>query len=823
MRLIFHTLIIVISCCFALPAFSKLVKTAEVDLLLERENIHNVVIDEARGYVYFELIGARGSSTAPLPYSHPYSISSALKKIYVAPIDGGGIAKPLFDQDGDAGYYFASADPWSPSGRYLAIVRFKEGKAQPGVFDLQRSRAKFFDITSRYEPVVSSLVWVTNSVLAFFNEQQAHDSFFDKRVYSARALAEAREKGWRYGEVTAEIVGTGKYGRRTAPEAYDLVTVDVRNGNIKTLMGSSSPFLTAPVTLSNRVVMAEEILRQQGPYARHKKALERVLSVVDFSTGANTLIKSGEEGSSLPLLWSASGRYLLIQHFIRPKEGKPSETILSIVDTSSAEIVEHLPQEAASFAWVGDRLIYTLDEREELRSKHEASGLAIQVNTPPAVAADADLFYFLKDGDLWSADLDGVYENLTQDQALVLQPHRNARGNQYAPTMAASARHTPSLDQVAFIGNINKQQMVVSFSADGNTMNVVPFPHQESKVLANSSKGAVFLDNEYGMGSTLRFVRVGVSSTPVLLYHYNIHLADVKPAVGPIPIVHKAYDGRDVRGWLFLPPDAPKEGGQRYPLVVLAYPGFGYDAPPINRAPFARNFWDLSLSTNTQMEVFVAHGYAVLLPSVPLESLRENAVLSGEAGEPMTRIMPAIDSALDAAIETGFVDPNRLALSGQSGGGFLALSVAVQTDRFKGIIAMASYANGTSQYGQFFPIGKINGTRLDPPGGAWTSLFEGGVGRMEAPPWGDPDRYVRNGPLFHVDKVKTPMMLIHGDLDTATHVTQAEEMFTGLHREAKDAVFVKYVGEQHIIVQPQNQRDMWQRIFKFLEDNGIVQ
>ena len=94
--------------------------------------------------------------------------------------------------------------------------------------------------------------------------------------------------------------------------------------------------------------------------------------------------------------------------------------------------------------------------------------------------------------------------------------------------------------------------------------------------------------------------------------------------------------------------------------------------------------------------------------------------------------------------------------------------------------------------------------------------------KLQAHPWEAPDRFVRNSPLFFVEHVTTPLLLIHGDLDTAAHVTQAEEMFSALYLEDKDVQFIRYFGEHHHIEQPQNQRDMWRRVFEFLEDNGVA-
>ena len=64
-------------------------------------------------------------------------------------------------------------------------------------------------------------------------------------------------------------------------------------------------------------------------------------------------------------------------------------------------------------------------------------------------------------------------------------------------------------------------------------------------------------------------------------------------------------------------------------------------------------------------------------------------------------------------------------------------------------------------------------------------------------------------------------MLIHGDLDTGGTIYQTEEMFTALSRENKDAMLITYMGEVHTVEQPQNQRDMWERLFAFLKDSGV--
>jgi len=336
-------------------------------------------------------------------------------------------------------------------------------------------------------------------------------------------------------------------------------------------------------------------------------------------------------------------------------------------------------------------------------------------------------------------------------------------------------------------------------------------PAPQSLLLASSDRGEVFLTNDNAVGSRLHYVAREQGAESVLLRHFNEHLAGVETAVGPIRIDHEDYAGETIKSWLYLPPGASLDRVEPYPLVVIAYPGLIYDTPPENASPFAYDIWTLRLVAPVMMEVFAARGYAVLLPSIPYAKEKGPA-------EPMSRIMAAVGSAVDGAIETGSVDSDHMALTGHSFGGYAALSVAVQTNRFHSIISAMMVSNIISQYGTFSSHAKIDGARFEQPGGGYDrASVETRLFTLGGQPWDVPDRYVRNSPIFHIQNVDTPIMLIHSDLDTAAHLTQAEEMFSALYRERKEVLYLKYFGEQHTIQQPQNQRDMWGRVFEFLQ------
>jgi dipeptidyl aminopeptidase/acylaminoacyl peptidase len=77
---------------------------------------------------------------------------------------------------------------------------------------------------------------------------------------------------------------------------------------------------------------------------------------------------------------------------------------------------------------------------------------------------------------------------------------------------------------------------------------------------------------------------------------------------------------------------------------------------------------------------------------------------------------------------------------------------------------------------------------------AWA---ESGQGRMGGSPWDYRERYIENSPIFYLDRVQTPLLIIHGDQDDAVPVYLADEVFTGLRRLGKAVTYARYPGEGH--------------------------
>jgi dipeptidyl aminopeptidase/acylaminoacyl peptidase len=101
------------------------------------------------------------------------------------------------------------------------------------------------------------------------------------------------------------------------------------------------------------------------------------------------------------------------------------------------------------------------------------------------------------------------------------------------------------------------------------------------------------------------------------------------------------------------------------------------------------------------------------------------------------------------------------------------------------------------------------------------ALTESAQTGMGNPPWKDLGRYLRNSPIFTVDRVQTPLLIIQGDLDYVA-VQQGEEFFVSLYRQGKRASFVRYWGEGHVLESPANIRDMWSRVYAWLDEFGDI-
>jgi dipeptidyl aminopeptidase/acylaminoacyl peptidase len=268
------------------------------------------------------------------------------------------------------------------------------------------------------------------------------------------------------------------------------------------------------------------------------------------------------------------------------------------------------------------------------------------------------------------------------------------------------------------------------------------------------------------------------------------------------PISYNALDGSAQTAWLLLP--AAYVAGAKLPLITIVYPGLVYGGQqPSSLSPYQLNF--------EHPQLFAALGYAVLLPSMPEPKNHHDA-------HNLTSLPNGVLPAIDAVIAKGFVDQDRVAVLGQSDGGYAVQGLITQTNRFRSAIASAGFSDLVSLYGTFYGQFRYGDGGIPEASQAFRIIqMEKGTGGMGGPPWAEVERYREDSAVLQANKITTPIMLVHGDLDFIP-IQQDEELFTMLYRQGKRVILVRYQGEWHTISHRPNVLDLWQRMENWLKE-----
>ena len=248
----------------------------------------------------------------------------------------------------------------------------------------------------------------------------------------------------------------------------------------------------------------------------------------------------------------------------------------------------------------------------------------------------------------------------------------------------------------------------------------------------------------------------------------------------------KMFDGKMSEGILYKPENFdPKK---KYPVIFYFYER---DADNLYRyitpAPSA---------STINPAYFVSNGYLVFDPNIYYKD-----------GEPGNSAYNSVVSAAKYLSKMPWVDSTRMALQGQSWGGYQIAYLVTKTNIFKAAWAGAPVSNMTSAYG-----GIRWGTGLNRQ-----FQYEKSQSRIGATLWQRPDLYLKNSPLFAADKVTTPLVMMHNDADGAVPWYQGIEYFTALRRLNKKVWLLQYNGEDHNLVERKNRKDLSIRLGQFFD------
>jgi dipeptidyl aminopeptidase/acylaminoacyl peptidase len=258
-------------------------------------------------------------------------------------------------------------------------------------------------------------------------------------------------------------------------------------------------------------------------------------------------------------------------------------------------------------------------------------------------------------------------------------------------------------------------------------------------------------------------------------------------ALGEQEVVRwKNTRGEEIEGILIKPVDYTK--GRTYPVIVDPYP------------LQSNNFYGYPMVGN---QAFASRGYAVFFPNERTPHTWQNPI-KGEAYNEAVRgplgidiMMDDFTTGIDNLVALGIVDPERMCLYGFSNGGGAVNLILTKTSRFK--CAVSASGAATDWALAFFLTGD--------------STFPDLIGGMT--PWQRPDAYVTLSPIFHLDKINTPLLLAVGDEESIQLIMMAE-LYNGLRYAGKDVTLLRYPNEGHGFTGGAL-KDYWERVNAFFD------
>ena len=326
---------------------------------------------------------------------------------------------------------------------------------------------------------------------------------------------------------------------------------------------------------------------------------------------------------------------------------------------------------------------------------------------------------------------------------------------------------SPRDQRLYFLATLGGTQRIMKLDPNG-TANVSEVKHSRSLVDAY----AVSAD-----GSTL----ISVAAAPLLPFavvSVNLNTGKETKLLDPnadvISQFHLASvekwdftnsDGDEIEGWLHFPPDF--DASRQWPTIVYYYGGV---SPRDERFTFTYHWW-------------AANGYVVYVLN-PVGSVGYGQAFadkhSNDWGTLATR--DVIEGTQKLIAAKPYVDGRKLGAYGGSYGGFITLDLVTKTNLFAAAVDMYGISNIASYFG----------------GGTWGHLY-GDLALPGSYPWSHRDIFVEKSPLYHADKINTPLLILHGEADNNVPPVESDQMFAALKLLGRDVEYVRFKNETHNI------------------------
>jgi dipeptidyl aminopeptidase/acylaminoacyl peptidase len=247
----------------------------------------------------------------------------------------------------------------------------------------------------------------------------------------------------------------------------------------------------------------------------------------------------------------------------------------------------------------------------------------------------------------------------------------------------------------------------------------------------------------------------------------------------------KSLDGIPLQGIVIKPENY--DPNKRYPVLVYYYRFFTQRLYRFNQ---------MVVNHRPNFPFYASNGYVMFLPDIRFDI--------GRPGYSATKcLVPGVQKLIDL----GIADPKAIALHGHSWSGYQTAFVITQTNIFAAAIAGAPVSNMTSAY---------SGIRWN-SGMARQFQYEKSQSRIGKTLWDGQRLYIENSPVFFADRIETPLLIQHGDIDGAVPWYQSIELYLAMRRLQKDCVFLQYRQEPHHLKKYPNKVDYSMKMKEYLD------
>lgn len=310
------------------------------------------------------------------------------------------------------------------------------------------------------------------------------------------------------------------------------------------------------------------------------------------------------------------------------------------------------------------------------------------------------------------------------------------------------------------------------------------------ELTSGGTSGALSISND---GRVLAFTRATMNrpadvyvldsaGKPRNLTNANAALLAELDLPRPESVAVSGDGGTPMQMWILKPPgfDAKK----KWPLVYLVHGG-------------PQGAWDDNWSYRWNPQLWAAQGYVVALPNPRGSTGFGQQYVDEISGDWGGKCFNDLMAGMDYLEKLPYVDRGRMAAAGASFGGYMMNWFAGHTDRFKTLITHCGVYNFDSMYATTEEL--------------WFDEWEHG-----GPPWGRRESYEKHSPHRFAENFKTPMLIIHNDMDFRVPVSEGHQLFTTLQRLGVESRMVNFPDEGHWVLKPANSQYWHKEVFAWL-------